>query len=129
MTDANPVFLFLSVGSVSLFSFVAVSSWADARRREREAFYRSETLKKVAEAPPSGAALALDFLRERDRKADARTREGIKLGGLIMAATGMGVMIFLRNLLPEKPAYVSVVIPLLIGFAMLAYSYLLAPKE
>ena len=37
------------VGSIALFSFLAVAAWSDARRKEREAYYTSETLKKIAE--------------------------------------------------------------------------------
>ena len=32
------------VGSIALFSFLTVNGWADARRKEREAYYRGETL-------------------------------------------------------------------------------------
>ncbi len=38
------------VGSIALFSFLGVASWTDARRKEREAYYRSETLKKISES-------------------------------------------------------------------------------
>ena len=38
-----------AIAAVALFSFMAVSSWAEARRKEREAYYRSEAVKKVAE--------------------------------------------------------------------------------
>ena len=34
------------VGSIALFSFLAVTTWSEARRKEREAYYRAETLKK-----------------------------------------------------------------------------------
>ena len=50
--------LFLSVGAIALFSFISVATWSDNRRREREAFYKSEALKKLAESP-SGDALAV----------------------------------------------------------------------
>ena len=46
-STAAYVYLFLSVGAVGMFSFIAVASWADARRKEREAYYKSETLKKA----------------------------------------------------------------------------------
>ena len=38
------------VGSIALFSFLAVTTWSEARRKEREAYYTSETLKKIAES-------------------------------------------------------------------------------
>jgi uncharacterized membrane protein len=136
MNGGLPLFLFLSVGSIALFSFIAVASWADARRREREAYYKSETLKKIAEAQGAGASSAIEFLREEalrraeEKKNAARhRREGIKLGGLVTTAVGIGLMIFLRAIERDEPVYLVGLIPLLIGVALLAYSYLLAPKE
>ena len=37
------------VGSIALFSFLAVSHWVEARRKERESYYKNETLKKIAD--------------------------------------------------------------------------------
>jgi len=127
--DGLPFFLFLSVASIALFSFIAVASWADARRREREAFYKSETLKKIAEAQGDGASSALEFLREEKKSAAQRRREGLKLGGLINIAVGIGLMILLRAIANDEPVFLVGLIPLLIGVALLAYSYLLTPKE
>ena len=124
-----PVFAFLSVGAIALFSFIAVAAWADARRKEREAYYRSETLKKLAETQGAGAGSALEFLREENRLGARRRREGQKLGGLITAAVGVGMMIFLRAVEHEESAYLVGLIPLLVGVALLTYAYVLAPKE
>ena len=128
LTDmhALPIFMFLSVAAIALFSFVAVASWSDARRREREAYYRSETLKKIADG---GGNAAVEFLREEEKTAVRRRREGMKLGGLITVAVGIGFMVFLKAQVREEPAYLIGLIPLLIGIVLLAYAYLLAPKE
>ena len=135
MMGSLPLFLFLSVASIALFSFVAVAAWSDARRREREAYYKSETLKKIAEAGP-GASSAIEFLREeairraeREKNAARRQREGIKLGGLVTTAVGIALMIFLRAIERDEPVYLVGLIPGLIGVALLAHGYLLAPKE
>jgi hypothetical protein len=117
------------VGSIALFSFLAVASWADARRKEREAYYRSETLKKIAESSAEGATSSMELLREQEKNAAKRRIEGIKLGGLITTAVGIGVILLLHGLEHEEPVYLAGVIPLLIGVAMLAYTYILAPKE
>ena len=53
------------VGSIALFSFLAVATWADARRKEREAYYKSETLKKIAESSGEGARAAIELMREQ----------------------------------------------------------------
>ncbi len=124
----QPLFAFLSVGAVALFSFVALASWSDARRREREAYYRSETLKKIAETQGAGGNAALEFLREEERNAAHRRREGVKLGGLITMAVGIGLMVFLLRVERREPAYMVGLIPLLVGGALLGYAYFLAPK-
>ena len=117
------------VGSIALFSFLAVASWADARRKEREAYYRSETLKKIAESSGDGANSAMELLREQEKNAAKRRIEGVKLGGLITLAVGIGFMVFLHGVEHEEPAYLVGLIPLLIGVVMLTYAYILAPKE
>ncbi len=121
------VFLFLSVGAVALFGFIAVASWSDARRKEREAYYKSETLKKLSES--QGPAAVLDLLREENRQAAAKRKEGLRLGGLVNIAVGVGLMIFLAGLVTEERIYLVGLIPLLIGVALLSYSLFLAPRE
>src|SRR6266852_6183241 len=90
------------VGSIALFSFLSVAAWSDARRKEREEYYRNETLKKIAESSGEGAKAAIELLREQNKSVTKRRLEGMKLAGLI---------------------------PLLIGLALLTYTFLLAPKE
>jgi hypothetical protein len=122
-------FLIPIVGSIALFSFLGVASWSEARRKEREAYYTSETLKKIAESSGEGATSAMELLREQQKNAAKRRLEGMKLGGLVTAAVGIGVMVLLRGLEHEEPAYLAGLIPLLIGLALLVYAFLLAPKE
>src|SRR5271156_2512629 len=117
------------VGSIALFSFLAVAAWSDARRRERETYYKSETLKKIAESSGEGAKAAVELIREQERNVVRRRREGMKLGGLITAVVGIGVMALLRGLVRDEPVYLAGLIPLLIGLAMLTYTFVLAPKE
>ena len=119
---------------VVVFSFTAAMAWLGARRKEREAYYRSETLKKVAEGQGGGAS-AIELLREQEKIDVRRRQEGQKLGGLITIAVGIGMMTFLKVGLAHDPdptaqqAYLAGLIPLLIGVVLLIYSYLLAPKE
>lgn len=122
------------IGSIGLFSFLAVASWSDARRREREAYYNGETLKKIADSQGMGASSALEFLREQEKYAARRRLEGQRLGGLITVAVGVALMIFMYAIadvtgLGKLGATLVGLIPFLIGVALLAYSYLLAPKE
>ena len=123
-------FLIPIVGSISLFSFLAVASWSDARRKERETYYTTEALKKIAESSGEGAKSALELLREQDKSASRRRIEGLKLGGLITAAVGIALMVFLHGVAHEgEPAYLVGLIPLLVGAALLVYAFIFAPKE
>jgi Flp pilus assembly protein TadB len=130
MSEVGPeiaVFVFLSIGAVALFSFVAVASWSDARRKEREAYYKNDALKKIAESPAPSAAAALEYMREQNRNAARRRREGIKLGGLITTAVGIALLVFLGKLI-GPPVYLAGLIPLLVGLVLLGYAYL-SPME
>ena len=129
MNSLFPLFLFLSVGAIALFSFIGVALWTTARRREREAFYQSEMVKKISETQGAGANAALEFMRAQDKNAAQNKREGLKLGGLITAAVGAALMIFLRNLIRDEPVFLAGLIPLFVGGVLLAYSYFLAPKD
>jgi hypothetical protein len=117
------------VGSIALFSFLAVASWSDARRKERETYYKSETLKKIAESSGEGAKAAIELIREQEKNTVRRRLEGMKLGGLITAVVGIGVMVLLRGLVHSTPVYLAGLIPVLVGLAILTYSLLLAPKQ
>lgn len=117
------------VGSIALFSFLGVASWSEARRKEREAYYTGEALKKIAESSGEGAKSAVEYLREQNSNIAKRRMEGLKLGGMITAAVGIGVMVLLHGLEREEPAYLVGLIPLLIGLALLVYVFVLAPKE
>lgn len=52
------------VGLVGLFSFLAVASWSTERRKEREALYRSEAVKKIAEMQGEVSEALMALLRE-----------------------------------------------------------------
>jgi hypothetical protein len=176
--ETYATFLVLSIGAVSLFSFLSVAAWTDARRKEREAYYKSEAIKKLAEmqgnvpdsvlqlirealaapnekaskaqmmwdpwgyrraqrnemllkmaATPGGTESALQYLREEDRIATQRRREGLRLGGIITAAVGVGLFVFLRAMIVEVPVYLVGLIPILVGLILVAYSFILEDKS
>jgi Flp pilus assembly protein TadB len=129
MNEAVPIFFFLSVGSVALFSFLAVATWADARQKERKAFYEAEALKKIAETQGSGSNSALEFLREQEKFARARRQEGMKLGGLINLAIGVALVIFLGAVTHGKPAFLVGLVPAFVGVALLVYTFVFVPKN
>ena len=65
MDESISFFLFLSVGALALFSFLGVLVWSESRVKEREMFYTSEMVKKIAEAQGAGSTAALEFKREQ----------------------------------------------------------------
>jgi hypothetical protein len=126
-----PLFLFLSVAAVALFSSIAVAVWSTERRREREAYYRSETLRKITETQNAGGSSAIEFLREEEKISARRRREALRLAGLITTAVGIALMIFLRSLHDPnvQQTFLSGLIPLFIGVVLLVYSLFPAPKQ
>jgi hypothetical protein len=118
------VFVFLAVGAVALFSFLAINSWSDARRKERESYYKNDMLKKLADSQGPGAASALELMREEARLSTIRMRQGLQIGGLVTAAVGLGVMVLLGALPTDKGVYLCGLIPLLIGIALYGGSFL-----
>ena len=124
----NPnVAMFLSFVVVSLFSFLSVAAWAGARADERKAFYRSETLKRLAE---SGQTAVADYLREEDQTRERQRAErreefvnGNRLVGMILVVVGVTVMLALYQVVPDAPVYLFGAVPLGIGVVFLANSF------
>jgi hypothetical protein len=128
--EAMAVFGFLAVGAIALFTMISISSWSSSRQKEREAYYKNDMLKKVAEAQGPGAASALELLREENKIYAQRTKQGLKIGGLVCIAIGIGVLVFLKALVTDEPVYLSGLIVLLIGAALYGGSYVVTvPAE
>jgi hypothetical protein len=120
------LWLFLSFGVVSMFSFISVAVWTGIRHQERKDFYRAEMLKKLAE---SGSGTVVEFLREEERQEDrrraaqrVREREGIRLAGLINVAVGITMAIAMYYVIREVPVYLFGLIPAAVGVVLLAAS-------
>ena len=87
------LWMFLSISAVALFVvFIPLTSWIDSQRREREAFYKAETMRRLAESSGEGARAAIEMLREQDRLGRAKKREGMKIGGLVNIAVGVAML-------------------------------------
>jgi len=127
----NPPYLFLSIAAVSVCSFTAVVIWVKERRREREAYYNSETAKKIAELQGPNVNAAVEFFRDAERNVALRRLEGLKVGGLLAIAVGLGMGILLRvaDRNDPDPDFLIGIIPLLVGVALLIYVYMLAPTR
>jgi len=114
------------VAIVAVFTFVIVIHWVDSQRKERDAFYKADTLRRVTEASGEGAKAALELMREDERLKRIHTREGMKIAGLVNIGVGIGVLIFLHALLGGTAIYLCGLIPGLIGVGFLVYVFLLA---
>jgi hypothetical protein len=120
------LWLFLSAASVSMFVvFIPVITWIGSRQKEREAFYKAETIRRVAEASSDGAKATIDLLREQNRMTLIKMREALKISGVICLGVGIGLIAFLTRLVGSTVALCGL-IPGIIGLAMLVYVYLLA---
>lgn len=125
----NPSFglwLFLSIGAVCLFVvFIPLVSWIESRRKEREAFYKADTMRRLVDASGEGAKAALELMREEDRLKRVKMLEGLKIGGVINIAVGLGLVIMMYSMVGKSVALVGA-IPGMIGVAMLVYVYFMA---
>ena len=61
------VFVFLAVGAIALYSYLSINSYVNGRRKEREAYYKNETVRRLTESAGAGADAAIALLREEDR--------------------------------------------------------------
>jgi hypothetical protein len=134
MHDFNWVHLLIVlavvVAPIALFSFLSVATWSGTRFAEREAYYKSEMMKKIAEVGGNGNA-ALEYLREEDRlrrrnKYDRR-KQGLKIGGMINIAVGIALFATLHELVRVRGVALEGLFPLLIGVALLIYVFAMMP--
>ena len=125
------------VGSVAVFGYAAVEVWVKSRRKEREAFYRSETLRRFSESnQPDMLARFLAEEKAARREMRVQQRESLRLGGLVTMMAGIGFGVMLAGIAPRQSFYlydlipfnIFGLVPFLVGLAILIYVYLLAPK-
>lgn len=116
------------VGTVAVFTFLIFSVRFSSQQKDREAFYKAETLRRITESSGEGAKAAMELLREDERLKRIKSREGMKVGGLICVAVGVALVIFMWALSKTDPdvPYLVGLIPGLIGVALLVYVFLMA---
>jgi hypothetical protein len=132
--------LFLCVVIVSVFSFVSIAVWTDGRRKEREAYYKAESMRRIGESSGDGGKYLLEMMREeerirldRERRSDFKKKQEMKTGGLVTIGVGAGLMIFLYFVTLDEHGsgrftYLVGLIPGLIGVALLISGMMLAPR-
>jgi len=126
LTETLPLLIPI-VGAIALFSFLSVASWADARRREREAFFRHELLKKVAESP--GGQQVVELLRQEEADRIERQRQAIQLAGWIVLGAGIGVGVLLSQLVRVVGLWSVAAIPALVGAALVLHANLVRKRH
>jgi Flp pilus assembly protein TadB len=113
------------VAIVSTFTMIIFAIWFGTRQKEREAFYKAESLRRITESSSEGAKAAIELLKEEEHLKRIKSREGMKIGGLVNLGVGVGLTIFLWVLAGHKVALVGL-IPALIGVALLIYVFFMA---
>jgi Flp pilus assembly protein TadB len=128
MLEKNSLILMIPIVTmIAVFAFVSVAVWTDNRRKEREAFYRSELLRKLAEVTPEQAQQLREGMREDEANQQRRLREGLKLAGVIVTLVGLGIGAMLA-VLGSGHAWAAGLVPFAVGVALLVYAFLLAPR-
>lgn len=118
----------VAVASTAFVSFLSFVIWVDARRKEREAHYRDELTRKIAEAGDSGPML--EYVRANARADAEQVRLKARVAGLITFAVGGGLMIFLHQLVPATAVYLVGLIPLFVGVVLLILSeFMMKPTD
>jgi hypothetical protein len=74
------------------------------------------------------AESALNYLRDEERKVEQRRRDGTRLGGMITVAAGIGLVVFLRAVLPDIPVYLVALVPILVGTVLIVFAQMIGPR-
>lgn len=124
------MWFFMAISAIAFFGSGAVSSWSEQRRKEREAFYRSETLRKFLESnQPDMLDRFLAAERAERLELKNQRREGLRLGGLVAIMAGLGVAIMLAGLEPKSRVFLCGFVPMLVGMGILIYVRFMAPRN
>jgi hypothetical protein len=113
-----------------VFAFVSVVIWTEARRKEREALYRSELLKKLADTPGPGAEAVLSSLREEEQRKHGRRREYVTLGGVLCTTLGLAGLLahFVTHETGSNDAWALCFVPILLGAALVGHARLVMAR-
>ena len=116
------------VAIISVFTMIVFAIRYGAQQKDREAFYRAESLRRITESSGEGAKAAIDLLKEEERLRRIKSREGMKLGGLICLAVGVATVIFLWAMTKTDPGapYLVGLVPAFVGVALLIYVFFMA---
>ena len=122
-------FVVVGVFWLAFFAWTTVLGWSIQRRKEREAHYRHETEKQLIDQGQVSVEQLIRLRGQDERSSRLRRREGLKLGGLLTAGAGIGILVALQ-LIDTGEFELGALgwVPLGIGAALLLYAYVLYPK-
>jgi hypothetical protein len=131
--------LFSTVITMGGLIYSLVLSWIKSQRKEREAYYKAEAIRRIAEMPGEGAKLALEHLlgnqATNDNKATGedetqkalKTVAALRLAGTINIGVGIALAIFMYSI-GAKQIAVAGLFPGIVGIALLLNAGSFAPK-
>lgn len=126
------VFLIPIVAIICVFTFVAVATWSENRRKEREEYHRNETYQKMLNGSAESAEAVRRLIEEQEGRRERRSLEsralGLKLGGWILTVTGPALGVFLYFLIRDEPIWLVGLIPLLVGPVLAFFGHGLGSK-
>jgi Cu/Ag efflux pump CusA len=107
------------VGAIALFSFLAVASQAEERRKAEEAKAKYEFLKKMTESQGFDVQKYMQYQEAELSLKEKQTVEKRMLSGLILVAVGLGISVFLYFVAGHMGVWTVGIIPLAIGAALI----------
>ncbi|MEM8931327.1 MAG: hypothetical protein AAGE94_09140 [Acidobacteriota bacterium] len=118
--------LFLAATVVASLTFVAVIVWVEARRKERQEFYRFEFRKRMVD---EGKMDATDLTGLMRYEHELRLRQGLeklRTASVVILGTGIGTCVGLQFV--GHSIWMVGLIPVAIGLCMLVYGFFFAAK-
>lgn len=85
------------VSIASTFGFLSVFWWALQRRREREAYYRYETLRRLMERSDVAPDTIGTLIRDSEEMENRRRRDGLLLAAFTFSGVGIGILVALHR--------------------------------
>jgi ferric-dicitrate binding protein FerR (iron transport regulator) len=120
--------LLAAVYVLALAAFLSIVVWARERRREREAFHRHETVRRLIERGEMSPERLGEFLAGESSEARGRRRGALLLWAVLLLAAGIGLLLGMRG--AEEPQVRGIgFLPALLGVGLLAHVALFERKD
>ena len=129
MHDVAEIFAILIpiVMFISLFTFLAISSVADNRRKQDEARAKYEFLKKMAEGGNFDVEKYMEFEQVERRAWRERRIENLRLGGLILVGLGVALVAFFYAVADHDRRVATLgLIPAAVGAALFLAAWMMS---